>query len=112
MKESQEPDVPAPEVKIRMPNLKGLRVVIDRMKQIDDSLSLSATSAGTPYFFSSPHALCWAHSIRTECVDFAGDLCFQVQTDLATIKTFYKNLAIRKPQSAGIDLMRVRLGWC
>lgn len=48
--ESQEPDVPTPEVKVRMPNLKNLRTVIDRMRHISEALSISAAANGNMCF--------------------------------------------------------------
>jgi len=66
--ECQEPLLPEPTVKIRMPLLKNLRTVIDRMRSISDEVTITANNA--------------------------GDLCLKVQTDTVTIKTYYKDLAI------------------
>lgn len=73
--ECQEPDLPPPTVKIRMPPLNSLKKVIERMKSVSDQLILTATNT--------------------------GDACFEVQSDMVTIKTFYRGLSIQ--QSASQD---------
>lgn len=73
LEEFAEPELPDPEVQILMPDLRTLKNVIDRMKSVSDTLTLTATSR--------------------------GDLMLQVRTDMVTIKTFYKGLAI-KPAGA------------
>ena len=61
-----EPHLPDPEVHIMMPPLKILRNVIDKMKNVSDSLTMEA--------------------------NMAGELTFRVETEMVSIATFYKNL--------------------
>lgn len=70
MKEYYEPELPDPEVQIRMPDMKALKNVIDRMKSVSDILTIEATSS--------------------------GELVFEVATDMVTIKTYYKGLSIKQ----------------
>jgi len=66
LQEYAEPTLPDPEVYIMMPPLKGLKNVIDRMKNIDNYLILQA--------------------------NMAGELTLKVQTDNISIATFYRKL--------------------
>jgi HUS1 checkpoint protein len=61
-----EPLLPDPEVYIMMPPLKLLRNVVDRMKNIDDYLTIQA--------------------------NMAGEFTLKVETDMVSIATFYRNL--------------------
>jgi len=73
MKEFYEPELPDPEVQIRMPELKALKNVIDRMKSVSDILTIEAS--------------------------LTGELVFEVNTDMVTIKTYYKGLSIKPTAS-------------
>lgn len=70
-----EPELPDPKVKVRMPPLKSLRAVVDRLKSVDDRdiLRITATSG--------------------------GEMVLQVENELVNIKTFYKGLALDKKDS-------------
>jgi len=70
MKEYYEPELPDPEVQLRMPDMKALKNVIDRMKSVSDILTIEASSS--------------------------GELVFEVATDMVTIKTYYKGLSIKQ----------------
>jgi hypothetical protein len=61
-----EPLLPDPEVYIMMPPLKLLRNVVDRMKNIDDYLTIQA--------------------------NMAGEFTLKVETDMVSVATFYRNL--------------------
>eukprot|EP01126_Amoeba_proteus_P041046 TRINITY_DN4404_c0_g1_i6.p1 TRINITY_DN4404_c0_g1~~TRINITY_DN4404_c0_g1_i6.p1 ORF type:complete len:155 (-),score=28.98 TRINITY_DN4404_c0_g1_i6:145-609(-) len=74
-----EPALPEPEVCIMMPPLKGLKNVIERMKNVDDFLIIQA--------------------------NMAGELTFKVQTDLVSIATFYRKL--NHPHIEGKDPPKV-----
>jgi HUS1 checkpoint protein len=74
-----EPLLPDPEVYIMMPPLKLLRNVVDRMKNIDDYLTVQA--------------------------NMAGEFTLKVETDMVSIATFYRNLD--HPHIEGRDPPRV-----
>jgi len=61
-----EPTLPDPEVYIMMPPLKSLRNVVDRMKNIDQYLTIQA--------------------------NMAGELTLKVETEAVSIATFYRQL--------------------
>ena len=61
-----EPSLPDPDVYILMPPLKSVQKVVDRMKNVSDTLKIEA--------------------------NMAGNLKLSVSTEVATISTFYKNL--------------------
>lgn len=63
-----EPDVPAPEIKMKLPKLKPLRTVIDRMKTIDDLLTIRLSSDGRA--------------------------SFRVETPMVSIETFFRDLSL------------------
>eukprot|EP01128_Nolandella_sp_AFSM9_P008240 TRINITY_DN4829_c0_g1_i1.p1 TRINITY_DN4829_c0_g1~~TRINITY_DN4829_c0_g1_i1.p1 ORF type:complete len:273 (-),score=55.84 TRINITY_DN4829_c0_g1_i1:141-959(-) len=66
MASMKEPQLPDPEVYIFMPVLKHLRNVIDRMKNLDDYVTINAT--------------------------MGGELSFGVQTEMVEVTTYYKDL--------------------
>jgi HUS1 checkpoint protein len=66
MENVKEPALPVPKVKVLMPDLRALQTVVDHMKAISKTIRITISSA--------------------------GEACFQVQTPLVTIKTFYKDL--------------------
>jgi len=70
--EYQEPELPEPEVQIRMPPLGNLKTVVDRMKAVSEELTIEATSLGR--------------------------MIFKVETDMVTIRTHYKDLAIKSAE--------------
>ncbi len=61
-----EPHLPDPKVHVLLPPLRVLRPVVDRMKNISEFLTISA--------------------------NMAGSLALKVDTDLASVATFYSNL--------------------
>lgn len=62
----KEPTLPDPEVYILMPPLKSVQRVIDRMKNVSETLKIEA--------------------------NMAGCLKFSVSTEVASISTFFKEL--------------------
>lgn len=66
----QEPVIDADEVKVKMPPLKSLRPVVERMKSVSDRLTFLANTN--------------------------GDVCFQVEADMVTIRTYYKGLELKE----------------
>lgn len=77
LSEYQEPELPEPEVQIRMPPLGNLKTVVDRMKAVNDELTIEASSLGR--------------------------MVFKVETDLVTIRTHYKDLAIKPADAEAKD---------
>lgn len=72
--ECQEPELAEPSVKLKMPPLRSLRAVVERMRQVGDELTVTATRG--------------------------GDLQLCVASDLVTVRTFYRGLALRRPDEA------------
>lgn len=68
MEQCEEPALTEPRVKIRMPSLRTLKNVVDRMRFISDTITLEATNAGT--------------------------LVVRARDDLADIKTTFQGLAL------------------
>jgi len=68
-----EPILPDPDIVIMMPPLKAMRNVIERMKDLDSTLTIQA--------------------------NMGGEMTLKVQTDMVSIATFYRNL--EHPQLEG-----------
>ncbi|CAM9316710.1 unnamed protein product [Chrysoparadoxa australica] len=63
------PEIEQPQVQLELPRLKSLRTVVDRMRGMDKHIYIDA--------------------------NMSGSLVFRIETDDATIKTFYNNLQPR-----------------
>lgn len=70
-----EPELPDPKVKVRMPPLKSLRALVDRLRSVDDRDILRITATST------------------------GEMVLQIENEMVNIKTFYKGLALDKKDS-------------
>jgi len=68
-----EPTLPDPDIVIMMPSLKAMRNIVERMKDLDSTLTLQA--------------------------NMGGEMTLKVQTDMVSIATFYRNL--EHPQLEG-----------
>lgn len=71
-----EPELPDPKVKIRMPPLKSLRTVVDRLRSVDDRDILRITASSN------------------------GEMVLQVENEMVNIKTFYKGLSLEKKEAS------------
>jgi len=64
--DTRPPVLPTPEVNLYLPALRVLRSVIDRMKALSDNVTVS--------------------------VNLAGDLVLKIETDIVSVKTFFRGL--------------------
>uniref|UniRef100_A0A6B2LNG3 Checkpoint protein n=1 Tax=Arcella intermedia TaxID=1963864 RepID=A0A6B2LNG3_9EUKA len=62
----KEPSLPNPDIVIMLPQLKAMRNVIERLKDLDTILTIEA--------------------------NMGGEMILKIQTDMVSIATFYKNL--------------------
>jgi len=76
MRALKEPTLPDPNIVIMMPNLQDMRNVIERMKDLDSSLTIQA--------------------------NMRGELTLKVLTDAVAIVTLYRNLV--HPQVVGLEI--------
>ncbi|CEO97526.1 Checkpoint protein [Plasmodiophora brassicae] len=76
IKDFEEPRVESPDVKIKMPNLRILSRIIDRMKSIEDKLTIMASTD--------------------------GQAVFSVRNDMAEIRTMYRDLKLRNREGSQI----------